>query len=104
MKYFHHGSDKVTIGPNGHTIYNKGTLDMRSGVGLLSRRIKFTSSDEDNWGASLVTYFYKKIDKDHPEKNVFNKGLTKLTGVEVTKMSKLNTESAALDFYHLLLV
>jgi len=74
---------------------------MRSGVGLLTRRIKFTSSDEDNWGASLVTYYLKKFDKENPEASTFNKGLTKLTGVEFTEMSLSNTDSAALDFYKL---
>lgn len=86
MNFYHYGGAKADVGKDGVYKYDKGTLDMRAGVGLLNRNIRFISDMQDAYSASLVTYYLKKYDEENPEASQYKKGVTRLRNVEFYKM------------------
>jgi len=59
IKSFHYGNPKITVGLDTNTSEisigssYSGTLDMRAGVGHLTRNIKIYGTAEDGWGGHL---------------------------------------------------
>ena len=66
MQFFHYGSDKITVSTDASTpgqINIKSTfggkgLDMRAAVGHITRNIKISGSEDDNWGAHIFVYHW----------------------------------------------
>lgn len=62
LSYDHYGDDKITLGSsNAKTIIDAsfgGSVDMRAAVGHISRSIKIRGTQEDDWGARILVYWW----------------------------------------------
>jgi hypothetical protein len=86
LAYTHFGDTNATIQNN------YGTLDMRAGVGHLTRNIKIVrGADADGWGFRVLTYGF--IDG-----NITRIGTTNLHGVEFIEGGQTDTDYAAVSF------
>lgn len=89
LQYSHYGDPTATI------IKSYGTMDMRTGVGHLTRNIQITSGDDAGWGFHLIQFGYVRTLED--KTNVTQTGNMTLTGVEFIRGGQYDTERAALE-------
>ena len=90
---FHYGHNKPTVATDGSGITNidvkfGGGLDMRAGVGHITRNIKIEGTSEDNLGGTLFVYHWIVIDEDNPVNAVNQRGSVILNGVELNNMGQ----------------
>lgn len=70
-------------------------MDMRTGVGHLTRNIQIRSGDDVGWGFHLVQFGYLRTLDDNS--TVTQTGNMTLIGVEFINGGQYNTEAAALE-------
>jgi hypothetical protein len=91
LQHNHYGSDSVTI-ENSY-----GSLDTRTAVGHLSRKIKIMAGDDSGWGFRLLAMAYRDS-----ETNDLKEGQIILQGVEFYEGGQYDTEYSALQIRHLI--
>ena len=89
LEFEHYGDTGVTIQNN------VGTLDARSAVGHLNRKIKIKRGDDsNNWGCRVLIFgYFTGVDENY----YFQNGYAKLVGVEMDGCSQYDTTKAALN-------
>jgi hypothetical protein len=92
LKYSHFGDAAPTI------VRTYGTMDMRAGVGHLTRNIKITAGDDAGWGFHVTQFGYTETKGD--DKLIWTGNMT-LVGVEFVNGGQYDTEVAALEIVNI---
>jgi hypothetical protein len=92
LQFNHFGDANPTI------VKSYGTLDMRAGVGHLTRNIKIVAGDDEKWGFTLIQFGYSRQVGGSP---VIDTGKMTISGVEFIRGGQNDTEEAALQVFNI---
>lgn len=98
-QHFHYGSAKPTATPGSEGLKSLGSsysggIDMRGGVGLLTRNVRIQGSNEDSWGGQFLVYHWYE---EQEYETIDLRGSVYLRGVEFEFMGQPNSQRAAIS-------